>query len=195
MAKAKKENETLEAPPAQQYDTTFKDWIRQSARDVLPLFLPGAIYEETLDVEIVRPTMRADKVFKVIIEDEAHIVNFEFEAGYDGKMASRLLAYNAVLYHDYELPVISIIIYPFRTTIAKSPLYVTSKKGDIVIFHFTTLPLFLEDAERYIREHIVCMYALIPTMQGVNRSIMKQVITELTELYRNDEVTLSQQIV
>src|SRR5579864_5219255 len=49
--------------PAQQYDTTFKDWIRMVAREVLPILLPGAVYEDTLDVEAIKPTMRMDKVF------------------------------------------------------------------------------------------------------------------------------------
>ena len=43
MAKSIKENEGKEPQPAQQYDTTFKDWIRQSAHEVLPLLLPGAV--------------------------------------------------------------------------------------------------------------------------------------------------------
>lgn len=195
MARSTKENEAQESQPAQPYDTTFKDWIRQSAREVLPLFLPGAVYEETLNVELIKPTMRADKVFKVIIEGKEHIVDIEFESGADSKMASRLLVYNTVLHHDYQLPVISIIVYPFRTTLAKSPLQISGSQGEIITFHFQVLPLFLEDAERYVREHIVCMYPLIPTMQGTDHRMMKQVIAELTELYREDEVTLAQQIV
>src|SRR2546421_1933087 len=96
LAKRTKE----EQQPAQQYDTTFKDWIRKVAPEVLPLFLPGARYEETLDVEIIKPTMRADKVFKIIFperrEDKEYIVDVEFESSTDPYLASRLLVYNAV---------------------------------------------------------------------------------------------------
>ncbi len=47
----------------QKYDTSLKDWIEQQASDVLPLLLPGTVYEETLNVEASRSRsmMRADK--------------------------------------------------------------------------------------------------------------------------------------
>jgi hypothetical protein len=181
--------------PSQQYDTTFKDWMRKEAREVLPLFIPGATFEETLDVEIVRPTMRADKVFKGKYQGEDSIFNVEFESGSDTYMLSRLLTYNAVLYRDHHLPVISMIVYPFRTKVAQSPLVIKSGKKNIITFHFEKLPLFLEEAEHYVHEHITCMYPLLPTMQGTNRVMMKQIMDELATLYRDDEVTLAQQFV
>ncbi|TMC80550.1 MAG: hypothetical protein E6J10_12340 [Chloroflexi bacterium] len=89
MAKRKKNDQEEEQQPAQQYDTTFKDWLRQAARSVLPLFLPGATYEETLDVEIIKPTMRADKVFIVMYRGKKHILHIEFETGTDPHMKAR----------------------------------------------------------------------------------------------------------
>ena len=110
-------------------------------------------------------------------------------------MKARSLIYNAVLYYDHHLPVISMIVYPFRTSVARSPLQVSGEDGDIITFHFLILPLFLQEAEHYVREHIVSMYPLLPTMRGTNHVMIKQVIKELEELYRDDEVTLSQQYV
>src|SRR5947209_1859479 len=140
--KPKKENQK----PAQPYDTTFKEWIRQEARDVLPLFLPGAVYEDTLDVEIIRPTMRADKVFKGKYDGDDSIFNVEFETGRDNNLLSRLLIYNAVLYRDHGFPVISIIVYPFRTAMAESPLVIKSGSKSIITFAFEKLPFFLQEA-------------------------------------------------
>lgn len=51
---------------SQQYDTTFEDWIEQQASSILPILLPGASYQQTLTVELVRPVLRADKVFKIL---------------------------------------------------------------------------------------------------------------------------------
>jgi hypothetical protein len=181
--------------PSQQYDTTFKDWIRKEARNVLPLFLPGASYEETLEVEIIRPTLRADKVFKGKYLGDESLFNVEFQTNTDNNLLSRLLVYNSVLYRDHGLPVISIIIYPFRTTMAESPLVISSGKKNIITFDFERLPLFLEEAEYYVREHATCMYPLLPTMQGVNRILMKQAMDELATLYQEDNVTLAQQLV
>jgi len=55
--------------------------------------------------------------------------------------------------------------------------------------------LFMLDAEEYVRKHIISMYPLLPTMQGANRAIIRQAVDELAELYREDEVTLAQQII
>ncbi|SRR5713226_5399241 len=195
MAKPKNKKTQEEQQRTQPFDTTFKDWIRQQARAILPLLLVGAIYEDTLDVEIIRPTMRVDKVFKIIFMGKVYIFHIEFESGTDPHMVSRLLIYNAILYHDYQLPVISMIVYPFKTKIAESPLQVSRENGNIITFDFLTLPLFTLDAEQYVREHLVCMYPLLPTMQGTNHVMMQQAMDELAELYREDEVTLAQQFV
>ena len=196
MAKPRKRKRQQEVQqPAQQYDTTFKDWIRKEARNVLPLFLPGATYEETLDVEIIRPTMRADKVFKGKYQGDDSIFNVEFETGTDNNLLSRLLIYNAVLYRDHGFPVISIIVYPFRTAMAESPLVIKSGSKNIITFEFEKLPFFLQEAEYYVREHITSMYPVLPTMKGSNHVLMKQAMDELAALYRKDEVSLAQQFV
>jgi hypothetical protein len=179
----------------QPYDTSFKAWIRGQARDILPILVPGVTLEETLNVEIIRPTMRVDKVFRVNYRGEDHILPIEFESGADNDMPSQLLAYNTVLHYEYHLPVISMIMYPFNTKMAESPLRVKSGQEEIIVFHFLILPLFTMDAEFYVQEHLVCMYPLLPTMRGADNTIIGQAMDELAELYREDEVTLSQQFV
>lgn len=83
----------------------------------------------------------------------------------------------------------------FAPKMATPPLLIASSGKDILIFHFSVLPLFLEDAERYVTEHVQCMYPLLPTMRGANQQLIKQAIDELVTLYRDDEVTLAQQII
>ncbi len=186
-------NEREQQP--QVYDSTLKEWIQQQPTDIIAVLLPGAIYQETLDIEVIRPTFRADKVFRVLYEDEEHILHIEFESGSDKAMASRLLVYNSVLYYEHQLPVISIIVYPFRTKLAQSPLYIKTKRDEILTFHFKTLPLFTLKAEQFIQEHTSCMYPLLPTMRGVNTALIQQAMDELAALYREDEITLSQQLI
>jgi hypothetical protein len=177
----------------QKYDTSFKALVEEQAPDILPLFLPGAVYEKTLNVEIVRSTMRADKVFKILYSGEEHILHLEFETGSDGELCSRLLVYNSVLYRDYKIPVITIVIYPFPVQQAVSPLCIKSHGKEILSFHFRTLPLFTMDAEQFVQEHRACMYPLLPTMNGVHAEPIAQVMQELTNLYRDNKTSLSQQ--
>jgi hypothetical protein len=179
----------------QPYDTTLKTWVEEQPQEILPELLPGAVYQQTLNVEIFRPPLRTDKVFSIKYLEQDHILHIEFESGADADMDSRLLVYHAILYHKYKLPVISLIIYPFRVKMAESPLREMSGRNPLVTFHFSVLPLFTLDAEQYVREHIAYMYPVLPTMKGANRELIEQALNELAKLYRDDEVTLSQQLI
>ena len=86
------------------------------------------------------------------------IVHFELETGSNSRMAHRMLKYHALLLEKYDRPVISLIIYPFKTSVPKSPLIVTSGKQEILIFHFKVLALWELEAQRYVREHALVMY-------------------------------------
>ena len=175
------------------YDTCLKDWVDLQPADILPVLLPGTTYEETLNVEISRSMMRADRVFKIRYCGEEHVLHLEFETGTDQDLHSRLLVYNSVLYRDYKLPVISIVIYPFEGEQATSPLCIMSNGEEILTFKFRTLSLFTWEAEQFVREHRACMYPLLPAMNGVHAELISQVMQELTELYRQDQVSLAQQ--
>ena len=180
---------------AQPYDTSLKTWVKEDPAHIIPLLLPGATFQEAVDVEAIKPTMRADRVFKVLYRGKLCVMDIEFESGADDKMRARLLTYSAILYFEYELPVISIIVYPFRTTIATSPLVIEIADEEMIKFRFFTLPLFTLEAEKYIQEHLTCMYPLLPTMQGANAAVIGQAVAELATLYREDDVTLAQQLV
>ena len=182
-------------PESQPYDTSLKGWVKDNPASIIPVLLPGAIFQETLDIEAIKPTMRADRVFKILYLGKTYILNIEFESGVDEKIRARLLAYNAILHLEYEIPVISLIVYPFRITLAESPLVLFFGDEEILRFHFRILPLFKEDAERYLHEHIACMYPLLPAMKGANEEIIASALAELKALYREDEVSLAQQFV
>src|SRR5262249_47503281 len=157
-------------------------WITQETSEILSVLLPGAIYEASLNVEIVHSPKRVDKVFKIVYDGQERILHIEFETGYDNQLKSRLLVYNASFYLDYCVPVMTIVIYPFQVTKAVSPLHIP----DILTFHFQTLPLFEQDAEEIVRRHLTCMYPLVPTMRNVHAELVEQVMRELEEIYRDD---------
>lgn len=94
-------------------------------------------------------------------------------------MPARLNAYNAVLHLEDGVPVISIIIYPFRTTKAQSPYAIDSGDKNLTTFHFKVLPLFPQQAERYVQEHRTCMHPVLPTMQGANADLIAQALVEI----------------
>jgi hypothetical protein len=176
--------------PSQIYDTSMKELVDRQVKDILPVLLPGVSYKKTLNVEVVKPVLRADKVYNVSYCRKKHILHLEFESGRNRRMGERMSAYNSVLHLEHELPVISIVIYPFKTKMAVSPLIVKGGDGVITTFNYHIIPLFMLNAEQYLREHIVCMYPLLAVMKGANRRLLKEAIEELAKVYRHDKETL-----
>jgi hypothetical protein len=123
------------------------------------------------------------------------VLHVEFETGYDNQLKSRLLIYNAILYRDHRLPVITLVMYPFRTTVAKSPLCILSQNEPILTFVFQTFPLFELNAGEVMQQHQACMYPLLPTMENVDADLMEHAMQELVEIYRDDRGTLAEQFV
>lgn len=179
----------------QPYDSSLKALVQEQAAEILPHFLPGVVFEQTLDVEIIRPTMRADKVFRVQYRGQPHILHLEFESGSDGQMAPRLLTYHAVIYQEHLLPVISMIVYLFRTSMVESPHRETSGQEELLTFRFRTLPLWKLNAGQYIQQHAISMYVLLPAMQGANATLLSSAIDEMAVQYKDDEPKLARQLV
>jgi predicted transposase YdaD len=178
----------------QPYDNLLKSLLEGQEKQLLPYLLPEVEYLETLNVEVLRNPLRVDRVYKVMYRGQVHILHVEFESRSDTTMASRLLDYHAYLYHKYGYPVISIIIYPFSTKMAESPLKETSGSREILVFHFLVLPLWEQKAELYIQQHAIVMYALLPAMQGANAQLLHQAIEQMIEYYQHDEVKLSREL-
>jgi hypothetical protein len=192
MARSKGKEPTQ--PQKQVYDNVLKSLFDGHERQVLPYFLPDAEYLETLDIEVHRTTLRVDRAYKVMYEEQLHTVNFEFQTGSDQDLEARLLEYHAYLHRKYHLPVISIIVYPFRTTMATPPFVEKSGTKEILVFHFDVFPLWKLQAEQYISEHAVLLYSLLPTMEGADTSLLNKAIDEMIEYYKDDQTQLAQQL-
>ena len=136
--------------PGQRFDSTLKELVQKQPQEILNVFLPGAIYQETLNVESIRPTIRADKVFKVMYNKQDCILHIEFQSSYDKDMPSRLLKYNVALYEEHDLTVISIVVYLFRAKLPEPPFIIKAGDEKVIIFQFKVLPLFEQDAEKYV---------------------------------------------
>jgi predicted transposase YdaD len=193
MAK-KKDQKRTPLEQQQPYDNALKSLLEGQEAQILPQFLPGAVYQETCDIEVIRPILRMDRVYKAWYKGVLHILQLEFQTNADEDMAKRLLEYHAYLYAKYGIPVISIIIYPFHTTVAVSPLEEISAGEVILRFHFRVFPLWVLEAARYMEDHIIAMYALLPAMAGANAHVLEQAIAEMIEYYKNDEITLARDL-
>ena len=144
---SEKDGQAQEKKLSMPYDTTFKHWLARYGPEIVSALFPSMIYEDVLEEEVMRPMMRVDKVFKVRYDGIVHILHLEVQTKAESHFAARLLSYTANLHCQYHLPVITIAVYPFETTVAQSPFRMWSQGQEIVTFHFQTLSLFELDAE------------------------------------------------
>lgn len=191
---AKKASEESSQEQQQPYDNLLKSLLEGQEKQMLPYFVPGVEYLETLNIEVVRTPLRVDRVYLVRQRGRKKIVHLEFESGPNNDMSARLLDYHAYLFRKYKLPVKSVIIYPFPTKMAESPLREEDEDGEIVTFHFRVFPLWQSKAEQYMSEHAVVMFALLPTMQGANALLLHKAIDEMVEYYKGNETKLVQEL-
>ena len=178
----------------QPYDSSIKAILNEDAPAILPLLLPGVEVLEVLDVEILRSPMRADRVYRVLYRDRPHTFHLEFQASRDDKMAFRMAVYHTQLLEKYELPVISMLVYLFKTTIVTSPLQEFSGTEELLRFNFRVLPLWNIDGRQYVEQHRVSMYTLLPMMQNINDTMLLQAIDELIEYSKGDESKLERRL-
>src|SRR5436305_91274 len=166
MAKRRKKlvGQQLQEQP---YDNVLKSLFEGQEAEMLPCFVPGVEYLEVLNVEALRTPLRADRVYKVRHQGQDKIAHFELETNANSRMTYRLLDYHAYFLRKYDgLPVVSIIVYPFRTNVAVSPLREMSGREEVLTFHFRVICLWELDAEDFISKRVVSMYPFLPTMHG-----------------------------
>lgn len=160
---------------------------------MLPQFWSGVEYVETKDIEVLRSPLRADRVYIVMYRRTRHVLHLEFETSSESEIAFRLAEYHTYFLHKYKSPVLSIIVYPFHTTVVESPLKEKSGRETLLSLRFRTMRLWKLNAEDFVRKHIFCMYALTPTMQNASERVLRQAIEELESLYKNNDRRLARE--
>src|SRR5258707_411237 len=165
---------------SQPYDQALKSLLGDEVAEILPNLLPEAefINEQNID----RTTLRADLVYNIQYRGDPHVLNMELQTDTDNEMAIRMLKYHVGLYDKHRCPVISMVIYPFETSIPESPFREKSGEEVLLAFHYRVLPLWRMDAQQFVRDHVVCMYTLLPAMKGANAPLLLQAIEQMKQL-------------
>ena len=160
----------------QPYDSSLKSLLQEDPERILPRLLPGAVFIEALDVEVLPPAMRSDRVFVVELFDQRCIVDIEFESSANPTIERRLHAYAANLNLKYNLMVVSMVVYPFKVTMPTSPLQWVLGSRQTLNFEYQVVALWQMQAHQYVQQHAIEMYPLLPTMQGVTVELLGQAL-------------------
>ncbi|HKF36745.1 MAG TPA: hypothetical protein VKB35_07560 [Ktedonobacteraceae bacterium] len=75
------------------------------------------------------------------------------------------------------------MVCPFRTNIADPPLRITSEGEEVLVFHYQVIRLWTYKARKYLDEHMVSIYALLPTMDGADYEMLAQALDEMKKWY------------
>ena len=172
---------------SQPYDNALKALMGDHAKEIIPEFLPEATVVSEKNSEIRQENLRADLVYLVDYENELQILNMELQTNSDSKMPARMLRYHVGLHLDYDLPVISVILYLFETSVPTSPYREKSGGKESLTFHYHVIALWKLDARKYIEKQAVYMYTFLPAMKGVNVALLKEAIDGMKQRYSSKE--------
>jgi hypothetical protein len=173
----------------QPYDSALKSLMGDEVAEILPNLLPEAEYIGEQNIEIDRTTLKADLVYNILYKGQPCLLNMELQTDADGDMPIRMLKYHVGLYDKHRLPVISMVLYPFETSIPEPTFEEKSGDERLLTFYYRVVALWTLDARDYVRRRIICMYTFLPAMMGVSISVLLQAVKEMEQSYTRVQFT------
>ena len=100
----------------------------------------------------------------------------------------QLARHHALLYHvelhlAYDLPVLSVVLYLFETSIPQPPFQEMSGEKALLIFDYQPIALWTLDAQEYLQKRIISMYTFLPAMKGAIAPLLMQAVREMQQHY------------
>ena len=171
----------------QEFDNTLKALFGNEAREIVPRLVPGTEVVDDKNIEIDRTILKADLVYNVMRNGRPHILDMELQTGADSEIDIRVLQYHVGLFAQHRKPVITVILYPFKTTIPKPPFEERSGEEVFLSLHYRVLAVWEMEAQRFVDEGAVCLYTLLPAMQGANALLLIGALREMKAHYTRQQ--------
>ena len=116
---------------------------------------------------------------------------------YDSSMKALLkedTAAHGELLLEYLQPVISMVVYLFKSDVVEPHLKEMSGDEELLNFRFRVVSLWTVDGRQFVEDHAISMYTLLPTMKNVDARVLQQAIDEMIQYYGDDERKLARHI-
>jgi hypothetical protein len=169
------------------FDATLKDLVRRYPEDfkqLLVLRIPGKARVLNVDLSIVSA---ATDVVLGIGEPLRAAVDVNFQASRDRRLASRVLGYNALLYHQLGVPIHSIVVLlrkdaDVRGLTGELKYHVDPNRGKIE-FTFEIVRLWQESVRRFLAGPVGALpLAVLAEVSGASpRQALRRVLHEIDE--------------
>lgn len=150
---------------------------------MLPFFVEGIEYQQELSEKALKPSLTVDSIYLIKHDGVLEILHVEIETEPKSEMPHRMLEYYGILHRKHKKAIISLVVCPFRTNIADPPLLITSGGEEVLVFHYRVIRLWTYKAQKYLDQHMVSIYALLPTMDGADYEMLAQALDEMKAWY------------
>ena len=167
---------------AKPYDDGLKQLVRANPRAFVLWLFPQAQFVREHPYELKEWKLEVDTLIEVQVNGMPMLQHIEFQTRHDPTMAERLQRYTMLLWDEYNLPVLSWVIYLLKDEHApSSPLKRRIPTGKKVHeFHFESLnlaDLLIEDLRGLQQLELLPLLTL--TSDGTRREVVKQMRGEL----------------
>lgn len=175
----------------QVYDTSFKSLLQNQTVEKLNFFVEGIESARELSEKALKPSLNVDGAYLITQNRVEKVLHVEFETDPASDMPHRMHEYCGILYRKYKKTIISLVVCPFRTSIADPPLLMMDEGKETLVFHYRVMRLWQYNAYKMLEQHLVLLYALLPTMEDANYEILSQALDEMKEYYEGQPKELA----
>lgn len=176
------------------WDLYAKDLLRERPQDFATLVLPGSRYIGRRESQYQMREVRLDRLIEVEYFGERLLINVEIQAAKDKKMARRLLRYCLEALDEYELPVVSCVIYLQKIGEHPDPPWrLELQSGQRIIwFDYFCIELAEKTTDDLRQLNLLGVLPLfILSKDGQTLNILDEVVTRLEAGRENDLLAIT----
>ncbi len=166
------------------WDLYAKDLLRERPQDFVELILPGARYIARRESQFQMREIRLDRLIEVEYCGQRILINLEIQVAKDPRMGMRLLRYSLAALEEYDLPVLSCVIYLQHVAeLSEPPLCWEIFGGRCVLwFDFVCIRLAeMTTAELRQMNLLGLLPLFILSKDGKNFKVLDEIVTRLRE--------------
>src|SRR5579885_1862888 len=166
------------------WDLYAKDLLRERPQDFVELILPGARYIARRESQFQMREIRLDRLIEVEYCGQRILINLEIQVAKDPRMGMRLLRYSLAALEEYDLPVLSCVIYLQHVAeLSEPPLCWEIFEGRCVLwFDFVCIRLAeMTTAELRQMNLLGLLPLFILSKDGKNFKVLDEIVTRLRE--------------
>lgn len=176
------------------WDLYGKDLLKERPQDFAELVLPGARYITRHESQYQMREVRLDRLIEVEYEEEHLLINVELQASKDKKMGRRLLRYSLAALEEYELPVLSCVIYLQNVgELDEPPLrWEIHRKRRLLWFDYVSIQMAEMTTEELREMNLLGLLPLfILSKDGRNFKVLDEVVERLDAAQERELLVLT----